>query len=80
MAATILIIVLLLTIGGDRLASRALDHQLGPLLTRELGLPVSLAPIQARLLGLRASTARLVMGDPNDPAVVATEVSVTLAW
>ena len=79
-AATILIIVLLLTIWGDRLASRALDHQLGPLLTRELGLPVSLAPIQARLLGLRASTARLVMGNPNDPAVVATDVSVTLAW
>ena len=79
-AATILIIALLLTIWGDRLASRALDDQLGPLLTRELGLPVSLAPIQARLLGLRASTAKLVMGDPNDPAVVATDVSVTLAW
>ena len=79
-AAALLITILILTIWGDRLAGRALDDQLGPLLTRELGLPVSLAPIQARLLGLRASTARLVMGDPNDPAVVATNVSVTLAW
>ena len=79
-AAIILITVLILTIWGDRLAGRALDDQLGPLLTRELGLPVSLAPIEARLLGLRASTAKLVMGDPNDPAVVATDVSVTLAW
>ena len=79
-AAAFFITLLILTIWGDRLAGRALDDQLGPLLTRELGLPVSLAPIQARLLGLRASTARLVMGDPNDPAVVATDVSVTLAW
>ena len=79
-AATILICILILTIWGDRLAGRALDDQLGPLLTRELGLPVSLAPITARLWGLRAGTAKLVMGDPNDPAVVATDVSVTLAW
>ena len=79
-AATILICILILTVWGDRIAGRALDDQLGPLLTRELGLPVSLAPINARLWRLKASTAKLVMGDPNDPAVVATDVTVTLAW
>ena len=79
-AAIILICILILTVWGDRIAGRALDDQLGPLLTRELGLPVSLAPIDARLWRLEASTAKLVMGDPNDPAVVATDVTVTLAW
>ena len=78
--AAIFATVIALTIWGDRLVGRALDNQLGPLLTRELGLPVTLGPIKARVLNLKASTPKLVMGDPNDPAVVATDVTVTLAW
>ncbi len=79
-ASICLLIVIVLTVWGDRILSRALDAELGPLLTEQLGLPVRLAPIQARILTLRANTAELVMGDPNDPAVVATDVQVSLAW
>lgn len=62
------------------MASRALDAQLASLLTRELGLPVQLAPIKARILRLQASTPKLIMGDPANPAIVATDVVVSLAW
>jgi hypothetical protein len=75
-----LLTIVVLAIWGDRILSRTLDAQLGPLLTRELGLPVQLAPIKARILGLKASSAKLVMGDPENPAVLATGVEVSLAW
>lgn len=69
-----------LTFWGNRLLGRALDAQLGPLLTRQLGLPVHLAPVTAQLMQLQASSPTLTMGDPLDPAVIATDVTVTLAW
>ena len=69
-----------LTLWGNRLIGHALDAQLGPLLTRQLGLPVQLAPITAHLMQLKASSPKLLMGDPLAPAVVATDVEVTLAW
>ena len=72
--------LLVLTIGGDRILSRALDAELAPLLTRQLGLPVQLAPINAKILTLTAITPKLVMGDPNNPAIVATDLEVTLTW
>ena len=65
---------------GNRLLERTLDAELAPLLTRQLGLPVTLAPIKTQLLQLKASTANLIMGDPKNPAVTATSVEVTLAW
>jgi hypothetical protein len=81
----ILLIVLALagvaaTLWGNRLVAATLDAQLAPLLTRQLGLPVTLAPIEAKALSLRATSAKLVMGDPEDPAVVATDVRVRLSW
>ncbi|MCB1690641.1 MAG: hypothetical protein KDI33_19245 [Halioglobus sp.] len=60
--------------------ARTLDAELAPLLSKQLGLPVQLAPINAGILRLKASSDKLVMGDPKDPAVVATSVVVTLAW
>ncbi len=68
------------TLWGNRLIGRALDAELGSLLTRQLGLPVQLAPIEANLWQLEASSPKLTMGDPQDPAVVATEVKVSLDW
>jgi len=65
---------------GNRFAAATLDSELPPLLTRQLGLPVQLAPIEANLLSLEAGSARLVMGDAADPAVVATDVKVRLSW
>jgi len=65
---------------GNRLIGHTLDAELGPLLSRQLGLPVTLAPITAHLLQLKASSPKLVMGSPMDPAVVAVDVQVTLAW
>jgi len=65
---------------GNRLIGHALDAQLASLLTRQLGLPVRLDPITVHLKQLEASSGKLVMGDPRDPAVVATDVKVTLAW
>ncbi len=67
-------------IWGDRILSRTLDAELAPLLSKQLGLPVQLEPINAGILRLRASSDKLTMGDPSDPAVVATSVVVTLAW
>lgn len=79
-ALVILATLAALTFWGNRLAGRTLDAELGPLLSRQLGLPVTLAPITAHLLQLKASSPKLVMGDPRDPAIVATNVQVTLAW
>ncbi len=79
-ASVVLLSLAALTIWGNRLVGRTLDAELGPLLTRQLGLPVQLAPITAHLLQLQASSPKLVMGDPQYPAVVATDVTVTLAW
>ncbi len=76
----VLLAVGALTLWGNRLIGHTLDAELGPLLTRQLGLPVQLAPIDAHLWQLQASSPRLIMGDPQDPAVVATDVTVTLAW
>ena len=67
-----------LALWGNRFAASLLDQQLGPLLTRQLGLPVDLAPIDANLLKMSATSARLVMGDPEKPSVVATKVKVSV--
>lgn len=65
---------------GNRLLGRTLDAELAPLLSRQLGLPVQLGPIKANAAQLKASSPTLIMGDPQNPAVAATEVEVTLAW
>ena len=75
----ILVTLILLAISADRIAGRALDAKLGDLLTKELGLPVTLAPINAELLRLTASTEKLVMGDADNPAVLASNVVVRLS-
>ncbi len=79
-ASVVLLSLVALTLWGNRLIGHTLDAELGPLLTRQLGLPVQLAPINAHLWQLQASSPKLIMGDPQDPAVVATDVTVTLAW
>jgi len=79
-ASFFLVTIVVLAIWGDRILSRTLDAELGPLLTRELGLPVQFAPIKARIFSLRARSSKLIMGDPENPAVVATGVEVSLAW
>ncbi|MEP5763021.1 MAG: hypothetical protein ABJ308_00435 [Halieaceae bacterium] len=66
--------------GADRIAENILDRELAPLLSRELGLPVTLEPVKADLLGLKVRTTRLLMGAANDPAIVATNVMVGLNW
>lgn len=63
---------------GNPLAGRILDAKLGPLLAENLGLPVQLTPIKAHLLRLTAESDTLIMGDKSDPAVVATNVEVSL--
>jgi hypothetical protein len=79
-AAVVIVIAGVLMIWGDRILARTLDAELAPLLSKQLGLPVQLAPIKAGILQLKASSDKLVMGDPKDPAVVATSVVVTLSW
>jgi len=76
----LLLVVAALAVWGNRMLGRVLDAELPPLLTRELGIPVSLGPIQARGLALTASSPKLVMGPPDDPALVATGVAVSLNW
>lgn len=79
-ASFVILVLAALTLWGNRLIGETLDAQLGPLLTRQLGLPVYLSPIKAQVLQLQASSPKLIMGDPQDPAVVATNVQVTLVW
>ncbi|MCB1706575.1 MAG: hypothetical protein KDI17_17045 [Halioglobus sp.] len=79
-ASVVIVSLGALTIWGDRLLARTLDAELAPLLSKALGLPVQLAPMTAGVLQLKANTDKLVMGDPKDPAVVATDVEVTLSW
>jgi hypothetical protein len=78
--ALLLLILAGLVMWGDRIVGRALDDQLPPLLTRQLGLPVTIAPIDADVMSLTAKTPRLVMGSADAPAVIATEVTVSLDW
>ena len=75
-----LLVLIVLGLLGNRIAGQVLDRELAPLLTRELGLPVQLAPIRANLGTLHAYSDKLVMGDTSAPAVVATEVKVGLSW
>ncbi|MEZ5503348.1 MAG: hypothetical protein R3E50_12135 [Halioglobus sp.] len=74
------LVVAALSLWGNRLLGTALDAQLAPILSSQLGLPVHLAPIKANALSLRAHTPKLTMGAPADPAVVATDVEVKLSW
>lgn len=76
---SVVVFALVVALGGNRIAGRILDAQLAPLLTDVLGLPVTLGPIKANLLQLKARTPRLVMGPEEDPAVVAENVTVTLS-
>jgi hypothetical protein len=76
---SILLTLVALGLSGDHIAGRILDARLGPLLTEQLGLPVKLAPIKAKLWRLRARSPTLVMGDSADPAVEAADVTVTLS-
>ena len=74
----VILVVVALVFIGNPLAGRILDAKLGPLLADNLGLPVQLAPIRAHLLQLTAESDTLVMGNTGDPAVVATNVEVSL--
>ena len=67
--AGIILAMIALGLGGNFLIGRTLDAELGALLTRELGIRVTLAPIKANLLKLTASSPKLVMGDPDKPAL-----------
>jgi hypothetical protein len=76
--AVSLFAIVLLAVFGNVITAQMLDQRLAPLLSQQLGVAVTLAPTSANLLGLRASTPRLVMGDSGAPAIVAENVSVRL--
>lgn len=79
-ASVVILVFAALVFWGNRILGRTLDTELAPLLSRQLGLPVQLGPIQANAVQLKASSPTLIMGDPQNPAVAATDVEVTLAW
>jgi AsmA family len=76
----ILAAVLALFQWGNRLLESTLDAQLPGLLTRELGIQVTIDPVKTRIPNLTVHTDKLVMGDPTNPALVATGVNISLAW
>ncbi len=69
-----------LVLSSNYLVARALDAQLAKLLSRELGIEVTLGPTRARIPSLTVHSPSLVMGDPARPALVASGVSVSLDW
>lgn len=76
-----LIVLIAVIIGGaEYTLQRILDRQLPPLLTRELGLPVSISPINADIISLTARAERLQMDGASEPALVAEQVMVSLNW
>jgi len=75
-----ILLLAILVYWSDRIAERVLDAELPGILSSELGIPVTLGPTQVRLLRLDVSTPQLIMGSPADPAIFATDVSVSLDW
>ncbi|MBP6700121.1 MAG: AsmA family protein [Halioglobus sp.] len=71
---------LTLLYSGNRIIAHVLDAELPGLLSRELSIPVSLEPTRAWAPTLTVHSPRLVMGDPSNPALVVTQVSVSLDW
>jgi uncharacterized protein involved in outer membrane biogenesis len=76
----ILAVVLALFQWGNSLLETTLDAELPGLLTRELGIQVTIDPVKTWIPNLKVHTAKLVMGDPANPALVATGVNISLAW
>ena len=76
----ILAVVLALFQWGNSLLETTLDAKLPGLLTQELGIQVTIEPVKTWIPKLKVYTAKLVMGDPANPALVATGVNISLAW
>ena len=79
-AVGLIVVIAALVFGADRIVESTLDRKLAPLLARQLGLPVTLAPIDANVLSLSARSTRLVLGDSTDPAIEASDVVVSFDW
>lgn len=79
-AGIIIVAIASLAIWGNRFVEKILDTELPQLLTRQLGITVTIDATRIRLSTLTVTTPQLVMGDPSNPALVATEVSVSLDW
>ncbi|MEM1154471.1 MAG: hypothetical protein AAGI44_10030 [Pseudomonadota bacterium] len=65
---------------GDRFLARTLNAELPGILSNALGIPVTFEPVTTWPAQLRVFTPKLVMGDEDDPAVLATDVYLTLHW
>jgi hypothetical protein len=76
----ILAAVLALFQWGNRILENTLDAELPGLLTRQLGIQVTIEPVKTRIPKLAVQTPKLVMGDPANPALVATGVNISLDW
>ena len=78
--ALTLLTLVALVYWGNRIIEKTLDAELPPLLTRALGIPVTLGPSRARLSNLTVTSPELVMGDPANPALLAREITISLDW
>ena len=76
----ILAAVLALFQWGNRILESTLDAELPGLLTQELGIQVTIEPVKTWIPKLAVHTTKLVMGDPANPALVATGVNISLDW
>ena len=76
----VLLALLALFQWGNSILEHTLDTELPKLLTRELGIPVTLAPTRTRITTLTVQSPKLIMGEPANPALVATGVTVSLDW
>ncbi|MEM6581454.1 MAG: hypothetical protein AAF699_09285, partial [Pseudomonadota bacterium] len=65
---------------GDRFLARTLNAELPGILSNALGIPVTFEPVTTWPAQLRVFTPKLVMGNEDDPAVLATDVYLTLHW
>lgn len=80
LALSLILIVALAAVGANQFTENILDRELPPLLSDALGLPVFLKPTSVNLLTLGASSPELIMGDRNNPTIVAQQVRVRLSW
>lgn len=76
----LVVLAVILVRGAELILERGLDTYLPPLLTEKTGATTVISPIRADIFTLTAKAETYQMGDPDNPALIAKDVKVSLDW